>query len=215
MDMLTLRKVFSPGGNKFFTLFDEAGSNLVEMSGIFVSIIHEENVVVRDTLAGTLKQLESKNDVTTHKMFIELGKNFITPFDREDIHALISGLDDIADYMSATARQIQSYKMTTIPHSTKNVANNLQKLIKLISEALGQLQDKRHLDAVYPLCKDMKKTADLCTSLTDAGIARVYSDNNDPIEAVKRLDHYELIHTILERCYSVINAMETIIIKYS
>lgn len=213
--MIALKKVFSPPGNKFFILFDEVGSNLVEMSKIFVAIIHEENVTYRDAMIIPLKELESKNDVTTHKMFIELGKNFITPFDREDIHTLISSLDDIADYMSATARQIQSYHMITVPHSTKNVANNLDKLIKQISEALNKLKEKRNIDQLYPLCIDIKKTADLCTVLTDAGIARVYSDNNDPIEAVKRLDHYELIHTILDRCYSVVNALETIIIKYS
>ncbi len=213
--MLTLKKVFKVSGNKFFTLFNEAGNNLVEMSSVFVSIIHEENVTFRDTMLSSLKELESKNEVIAHKMFIELGKNFITPFDREDIHALISSLDDIADFMYATARQIQSYKMVTIPHSTKNVANNLHKLTKQISDALTQLQDKRHLEALYPLCMEIKKTADLCTSLTDAGITRVYSDSNDPIEAVKRLDHYELIHTILDRCYGVVNALETIVIKYS
>ena len=213
--MLSLKKVFSPGGKRFYDLFEEVGNNLTEMSMIFGSSIIEGTSEVRGAQLVQAFALEDKNDQVTHKLFIELGRNFITPFDREDIHTLVSTLDDIADHMYAIMKQINSYGITVIPHPTKNVAINLQKLVTGIARIIKSLQNKRHLEQLYPLCQEMKKIADLCATLTDAAVSRVYTEEQDPIEVVKRLDHYELVHTLVDRCYTVINVVESIIITYS
>ena len=213
--MISFKKVFSANGSKFYLLFDEVANNLVNMVNIFTASIHEDNAVIRRSQLVQLFELEERNDFLTHKLFIELGKNFITPFDREDIHALISTLDDIADYLYATMKQINNYGIIAIPHPTKNVANNLQKLIKSLAEVIKRLQDKRNLDQLYPLCVEIKKMANLCTSLTDAAVSRIYMDEPGPIEAIKRLDHFELVHTLVDKCSTVVNVVESIIIKYS
>jgi predicted phosphate transport protein (TIGR00153 family) len=213
--MVSLRKLFKPGTGKFHDFFDEAAANLVDMSGIFITAIYESDPEKRNTYLAELEALESANDKITHKLFIELGKKFITPFDREDIHSLITTLDDIADYMYAIIKQLKYYHIAEVPQPSKNVANNLQLMIKKLAEAVNQLKDKRSLEKLYPLCQEIKKKADLCSSLTDAAITRIYSDEQNPYEVIKKLDHYEMVHSILGRCYNATNVIESVIVKYA
>lgn len=213
--MVSLKEVFAPGGKKFHILFGEVAENLMVMSRIFVASVHEEDSNVRASQLVQLFELEENNDLLTHKLFIELGRNFVTPFDREDIHSLIGALDNIADYMYAIMKQIKIYQFAEIPHSTKNVANNLQKLIGELAEVIKRLQGKKNLDDLYPLCQNIKTSANLCISLTDAAVTRVYMDAVDPLEVIKRLDHYELVHTLIDKCLTVVNVVESIIVKYS
>lgn len=213
--MVTLKKLFRPGTGKFYDFFDQSAANLVEMSRIFIAAIYEDNPDVRATHLAQLAELEAANDKITHKLFVELGKKFITPFDREDIHALISTLDDIADYMYAIVKQLKHYHIAQVPQPSKNVANNLQLMIKKLAEAVSQLKDKRSLEKLYPLCQEIKKSADLCSALTDAAITRVYSDEQNPYEVIKKLDHYEMVHNILGQCYNATNVIESVIVKYA
>jgi uncharacterized protein Yka (UPF0111/DUF47 family) len=213
--MLTLKQIIRGNGNKFQDFFEDAAANLVLMSNIFLATIYEPNEETRKAQLAELAALEAANNVITHQLFNELSAKFITPFDREDIHNLISTLDDIADYMYATVRQLKYYNIPAAPLSTKNVATNLHIIIKHLQEAIIRLKDKRNLEQLYPICQEIKRTANLCTSLNDAGIARVYADEPVPLEAIKRLDHYEMVHTIIERCYNVTNVIEGVIIKYA
>lgn len=212
---MTLKQIIRGGGNKFQQFFEDAASNLVAMSNIFLATVYEPNAEVRKTQLQELAALEDANNIITHKLFNELSAKFITPFDREDIHMLISTLDGIADYMYATARQLKYYNMASAPQSTKNVATNLHIIIKNLQEAISRLKDKRNLEQLYPVCQEIKRMTDLCTSLTDAAIARVYTDEPDPLEAIKRLDHYEMVHSILDRCYNANNVIGSVIVKYA
>jgi uncharacterized protein Yka (UPF0111/DUF47 family) len=213
--MLTLKQIIRGGGNKFQQFFEDAAANLVAMSNIFLGTVYEPNADVRKTQLEELAKLESANNIITHKLFNELSAKFITPFDREDIHMLISTLDDIADYMYATARQLKYYNIPVAPQSTKNVATNLHIIIKHLQDAILRLKDKRNLEQLYPICQEIKRMANVCTSLTDAAVSRVYADEPDPLEAIKRLDHYGMVHTILDRCYNATNVIESVIIKYA
>ena len=100
---------FQPKDKVFFVLFEKITALLVEMSDEFHKGIQEFDVN-DDTFHKKISDYEHQMDDLTHQVFIELGKNFITPFDREDIHALAAGLDDIADYIYASSKNIFMYK---------------------------------------------------------------------------------------------------------
>ena len=104
-------KMFMPKDKVFYTLFEEVANNLKEMSGLFMTAINEKDISKRRVLLKGLEDWEHKNDEVTHKIFIELGSNFITPFDREDIHYLATALDDIADYTWGAAKRMMNYNI--------------------------------------------------------------------------------------------------------
>src|ERR1043166_3589542 len=99
-------KFFLPKDRVFYGLFEEVTVNLKEMGDVLVKALNEPDHEKRHPLLLSLDTLEHKNDEVTHRIFIELGRNFITPFDREDIHTMTTSLDDVADYMWGSAKRI-------------------------------------------------------------------------------------------------------------
>jgi uncharacterized protein Yka (UPF0111/DUF47 family) len=88
-------------------------------------------------------------------------------------------------------------------------------MIKKLAEAINRLRDKRSLESLYPLCQDIKRSAHLCASMTDSAISRVYADEQSPYELIKKIDHYEMMHGILDRCCNASNVLESVIVKYA
>ena len=108
--MAGILSYFLPKDKVFYSLFEDASNNLELIAQKLLQVVHEHDFNKRAALINEMRDIEHQNDNITHEIFIELGKNFITPFDREDIHALASALDDIADYIYASGKKI-NYKL--------------------------------------------------------------------------------------------------------
>ena len=106
-----LLKFFLPKDKVFYTLFESASANLEKLAKKLVLVVNESDFNKRASLIKEMEDLEHKNDEITHHIFIELGRNFITPFDREDIHSLATALDDIADYIYGAGKKINFYRL--------------------------------------------------------------------------------------------------------
>jgi len=102
-----LLKFFLPKDKVFYSLFEQASQNLEAIAGKLVTCVNESDYNKRASIIKEMQDLEHQNDELTHNIFMELGRNFITPFDREDIHSLATSLDDVADYIYATAKKNQ------------------------------------------------------------------------------------------------------------
>ena len=102
-----------PKDRKFFPLFKQATENLVKGSKLLVELVNAP-VEKRRDLIKEIEHVEHTGDNITHMIFNELGRNFITPFDREDIHALTSSIDDVLDLIQGSAKRIELYKVTVI-----------------------------------------------------------------------------------------------------
>ena len=111
MGLNSIGKLFMPKNKVFYELFEQVGETVRKMGGILKQLVNETDVDKRASLTSQLEDLEHENDDHTHKIFTELGRNFITPFDREDIHYLASALDDIADYIYSSAKKIMFYRV--------------------------------------------------------------------------------------------------------
>jgi uncharacterized protein len=111
MGINSVLKIFLPKDRVFFQLFENVSHELVKMGEKLKEVVNEPDFDKRASLIQEIEDMEHVNDELTHNIFTELGKNFITPFDREDIHYLASALDDIADYIYASAKKINFYRV--------------------------------------------------------------------------------------------------------
>jgi uncharacterized protein Yka (UPF0111/DUF47 family) len=109
--MAGILSYFLPKDRVFYSLFEEASDNLEKIAKKLLHVVQEPDFNKRAVLITDMSTLEHENDEVTHRIFIELGRNFITPFDREDIHALASALDDIADYIFSAGKKINFYNI--------------------------------------------------------------------------------------------------------
>ena len=122
-----------PKNKVFYELFEKIAENAAKMGTLLRNIIAEPDFDKRAAIIMQVEDLEHANDELTHNVFTELGRNFITPFDREDIHYLATSLDDIADYIYSAAKKINFYRIN--PNDT-----GLQKFAELIEQAAQQVR---------------------------------------------------------------------------
>ena len=112
--MNNIFKFFTPQDRKFHPLFEQAGSNALKIAETLLEMVSTADAESRKTIFKEIERLEHVGDDITHSIFLELSRNFITPFDREDIHQLATAVDDVADYIYGTANRMQMYNMNTI-----------------------------------------------------------------------------------------------------
>ena len=203
MDFNSIMKIFLPKDRVFFQLFEEVAEHVYEMGIKLKEMVNEPDADVRANILAQIENLEHKNDDLTHSIFTELGRNFITPFDREDIHYLASSLDDIADYIYASAKKINFYKVN--PNDT-----GIHKLAELILQ--GTQETKK---AVLGL-RNMKNIKEMTEAMIKVNsIEKLFEQENDFKEVIKKREIYQVLEIATDKIEDVSNVIESIIIKYA
>jgi len=208
-------KIFMPKDRIFYSLFEEVAAGVTNMGRLLKSVVSEPDVDKRAALVSQVEEQEHVNDDLTHKVFTELGRNFITPFDREDIHYLASALDDICDYIYSTAKKINFYKVN--PNDT-----GIQKLADLIVEgtiqiglAVSELRNMRDMRKITDALVKINSIENQADDVFDMSIDRLFDIEPDAKEVIKKREIYQVMETVTDKCEDAANVIETIIIKYA
>jgi len=215
MGLNSIIKAFLPKDKVFYSIFEQVGANLKEMGAAFKAAIEEENPTKRTQMLRGLEDLEHKNDEFTHKIFVELGQNFITPFDREDIHYLATSLDDVADYIYASSKKMVNYQVKEYDQYMKDMVVVIQNSIAALSKALHELRNMKNLRAITEACVQINSFENQADDLLDNAIIKLFASSIDAIELVKLKDIYQDMEIITDKCEDAANVIESIIIKYA
>jgi uncharacterized protein len=205
-------KYFVPQDRKFFPLFDKAASNLQE-SGIAIYQLITCEPEERHRWFRRIEQLEHIGDEIAHEIFLELGRNFITPFDREDIHRLITAIDDVVDFIHGSSKRIELYKLD-------HFDTDMIKLCELIQQSTAELKS-----AVMEL-KNMDKMRDISSSLVrinsienhaddifDHAVAGLFANEKDAVKVIMLKEVLHGLETATDKCEDAANVIESILIK--
>ena len=215
MSFDSVLKFFLPKDRIFYGLFEEVANTLVQMGNTFKKAMQEQDLTQRDALLRTLEDLEHKNDETTHQIFIELGRNFITPFDREDIHYLATSLDDIADYIWGSAKRVVNYQIDDQYNTLPAFAEIISKSIAAIYTGVHGLRDMKDLRSITAACVIVNSLENDADDLLDSTLLKLFSSKIDAVELIKQKDIYQMLETVTDKCEDAANVVESIIIKYS
>lgn len=215
MGLNTIGKLFMPKNKVFYELFEDVAGRVYEMGIKLKELVHEPDADKRAQLLSQLEDLEHKNDDSTHQIFTELGRNFITPFDREDIHYLASALDDIADYIFASSKKISFYRVN--PNDS-----GIQKLSELIllgsveiKKAVKGLRDMKNLREMTEALVKVNSIENQADDVYDMSIEKLFEQEKDFKEVIKKKEIYQAMETATDKCEDAANVIESIIIKYS
>lgn len=215
MGLNNIIKAFLPKDKVFYALFEQVVENLQDMGNTFRAAIEEKDYNKRTQLFKSLEAGEHKNDELTHEIFVELGQNFITPFDREDIHQLAMGLDDVADYILASSKKIILYNVEEMDEFMLQMAVIVQEGINALKVAVMELRNMKRLREITKACVDINEVENKADDLLDKGISRLFSDNIPVIELIKLKDIYQDMEVITDKCENAADVIESIIIKYA
>jgi uncharacterized protein Yka (UPF0111/DUF47 family) len=166
----------------------------------------------------SLRQVEDQehvNDDLTHRIFTELGRNFITPFDREDIHYLASALDDICDYIYATAKKINFYKVNPNDTGIQKMADLIDQGATQIQIAVKELRNMRDMRKITDALVKVNSIENQADDIFDMSIERLFETEPDAKEVIKKREIYQVMEIVTDKCEDAANVIESIIIKYA
>lgn len=204
---------FVPKDKKFFPLFEQAGANLIEMAKTLNQTVNITDLEERSVLIKKIEDLEHKGDDITHQIHLELGKNFITPFDREDIHSLASSLDDVADFIHGASNRMELYKMDKPTKAMKDLAEVLQEATEHVAKALYELKDIKNIRNITDSCVRINSVENKADYIFDTAVAELFEFEKDAITLIKNKEILSAMETATDKCEDVANVLESILIK--
>lgn len=208
-------KLFMPKDRVFYSLFEDVAANLVEMGKVLVELVNTKDLTVRKDKVHLIERLEHKNDDYTHRIFVELGQNFITPFDREDIHYLASTLDDVADYIHGSAKRIDIYKVNEINDSVRKLADLINQGVQELARAIPEMRTMSNMRVITDACVKINSLENHADDIYDRAIADLFELESNAVELIKMREIYQALEIATDKCEDSANVIETIIIKYA
>lgn len=208
-------QIFMPKNRVFFELFEEIAENVAKMGTMLKDVVAEADFDKRASLISQIEDLEHANDELTHSVFTELGRNFITPFDREDIHYLAASLDDIADYIYASAKKINFYRVNPNDMGMQKLAELIEQgghQIQLAVQELRNMKNMRNITEALVKINSIENQAD---DIFDMSIERLFATEPDAKEVIKKREIYQVMEIVTDKCEDASNVIESIIIKYA
>jgi predicted phosphate transport protein (TIGR00153 family) len=157
-----------------------------------------------------LHDIEHKGDELTHSVLVKLHQTFITPFDREDIHALASAMDDVLDYMHAAGERLVMYKIVQSPSQAIDLAGVIIRQATELQRAVGAL-DKH--DFVLERCVEINRLENEADTLSRTALAALFEREKDPISLIKQKELIEVLETATDKAEDAANILESVVLK--
>lgn len=203
-------KIF-PKEADFFTIFEKAASNVTHAATLFVGIM--EYFSNLEHWAKEVHELEQEGDVYTHDIIRKLNKTFVTPIDREDIHALASRLDDILDLLWNAADRLTVFKLKESTKWGIIMAKDLLATVELVEKAIKKLKEKNYAH-IQEYCIEINKLENKIDRGFRDALAELFDEIQDPILIIKWKEIYEHLENASDKCEDVANILEAIVLKH-
>ncbi len=199
-----------PREERFFSLFAEDAANVLGAARLFEAMLRTYDAPVER--AREIRDAEHRGDEISHDIGHRLEATFVTPFDREEIYALISGLDDVLDYVEECADTFVLYRIEAPTAVAVQQASIIVKQCEQIHEALTHLRGFKGLDKYWIEVHRLENEGD---QLARKAIADLFADGSNPVELIKWKDVYALLESTIDKCEDVANIIERITIKHA
>jgi predicted phosphate transport protein (TIGR00153 family) len=214
---MTLNNIFQflvPKDKKFFPLFEQASASLILLAETLHELVNAPKSE-REEYFAKIEELEANIEEITHRTHLELSRNFITPFDREDIHSLIKAIDNVADNMHGAASRMRLYQVEKITKSIRKLTEINLEACQLIGVGIKQLKDMNNIKMIKETCKKINKLESKADVVFDKAVADIFENETDAKNIIKYKEVLSALEMASDKCKSVANVMEQISVKHS
>jgi len=205
-----VRLKFRPVDSTFYDLFSEAAQHLVVGADLLAEMLGADGD--REEIAKRMRDAEHDADETTHSIIRRVNSTFVTPFDREDIYNLASGLDDVMDMMDEVVDLILLYEVKELPAELSTQVEVIQRCAELTSDAMPKLQAMQSLDEYWIEINRLENVGDKNYRRT---LAHLFSGDFKALEVLKLKDIVESLEGAIDAFEKVANIVEQIAVKES
>lgn len=197
-----------PRDEKFYDLFTELAKRLTGSANILQELFQTPSQL--DSKVTAIKGLEHEADNLTHDIIDRIDRTFVTPFDREDIHALASELDEVIDLIDGTARRAQIFRIQKTRPAAAVLAEVLSRAGCVVEDGVRNMKDAKH---VYAISEQLKKLEEEGDAVYHEAMGKLFADSDNAIEVIKWKDLYDKIEDALDKCEDVGNVLQSIALK--
>jgi len=201
---------FRPVDTSFYDLFTESAKHLVVGAELLAEMLSETSD--KEDVAARMRMAEHEADETTHQLIRRVNSTFVTPFDREDIYALGSGLDDVMDMMDEVVDLILLYEVRDLPPELSKQVEVVQRCAELTAEAMPNLQSMQSLEEYWIEVNRLENAGDKNHRRM---LAHLFSGDFKTIEVLKLKDIVESLEGAIDAFEKVANIVEQIAVKES
>jgi len=202
-----------PREGNFFVLFNAHAERIVEGSRELAAMI--TTFTDLEAHAQRIDSAERAADKVTHETITLLHKTFITPFDRDQIHRLITRMDDILDLMQDVAESIVLYDIRSLTPEARQLAEICQMCCERVRSAVSLLKNVKHPETILKTCQEIDRLESDADRVMRAAMSKLFRDQADVKQLIKLRTIYELLEQITDRCEDVANVIEGIVLENS
>jgi len=200
-----------PKEGKFFDLFNEHAEFCVKGAKEMVALM--TNFDDLELRVHAIERIEKQGDKVTHATLDALHKTFITPLDRDDIHKLITRMDDILDLLEDAAQTISLYDIKAITPEAKRLAELCLACTEKVKAAVGLLHNMDNSRQILDICQEIDRLESDADHVMRAAMSKLFREEPDVRNLIKLKAIYELLETVTDRCEDVANIIEGIIVE--
>jgi predicted phosphate transport protein (TIGR00153 family) len=202
-----------PREQKFFDLFEESASNTREAARALKEMIDSWQFI--DSRVAEITEMEHRGDTITHQIISLLHRTFVTPFDREDIALLAHTMDDIIDFIHATADSMFIYKITSPTQRAKELADVIVQATEEMVKAVAGLRKRSEFKRMLERCVELNRLENVADRIYRAAIGELFDNASDMALVIKWREIYEHMESATDRCEDVANVLEGVALKHA
>ncbi|MCC7328544.1 MAG: DUF47 domain-containing protein [Gammaproteobacteria bacterium] len=203
-----------PREGRFFDLFNQHAA-FVAQGGVAISeLLHGYNdAQCREGGIARIGDLEHAADRVTRETTALLHKTFVTPFDRDDIHRLISRMDDILDLIQDAAESLMVYDVRQLPPEAAHLADLVKICCERVQAAVGLMSSMKNAPSILALCQDIDGLESDADRVMRSAISRLFREEPEVRQVIKLQAVYELLETATDRCQDVADIIEGVVLE--
>jgi predicted phosphate transport protein (TIGR00153 family) len=204
---------FLPRDEDFFGLFERHAALTVEGAREMRRLV-QGGQNIRE-LASRIKELEHETDVITHSCVERLHRTFITPFDRDDIHRLITRMDDVMDFIESAAIAVMLYELTEMTDPARQLADVLVRSTEAVAIAVKGLKTVKQPQAILDACIEVNRLENEGDEILRSALADLFRGATDTLLVLKWKEVYEALENATDRCEDVANIIEGVVLEHA
>ena len=203
-----------PREGKFFALFDRhAGQISVGSRELAALMQNYANAELRQRGIQAIDRAERAADEITHETVMLLHKTFVTPFDRDSIHQLISRMDDILDLIQDVAESAMLFDLQRITPEAQQLADLNQMCCERVKAAVAMLSDMRNAEAILKICTEIDVLESDADRVMRSAMSKLFRNETDVRQLIKLKEIYELLESVSDKCEDVAKVIESVVLE--
>jgi predicted phosphate transport protein (TIGR00153 family) len=197
-----------PRDQEFFTLFDELTTHLATAARLLKELF--ENPAILDQKIREIKEVEHQADQLTHDINDRIDRSFVTPIDREDIHALSTRLDDVIDLLDGTARRAEIFHIGDVRPPARQLSALLVQATQHLQRGVKGIKRPREVNACAVEVKRIEEEAD---AVYHRAVGELFQGTPDPLDVIRWKEIYDRLEHAIDSCMGVVHALQSISLK--